>query len=358
MESDAALLSEVMEKWITEKSRLKWTEKTAQDNRRWVLAFISLCGDRPLDRYSKSDAVAFKELLLQLPPNSSKKAVLKGLDVAQAAVRAQDLGMEPMSAKNARKAFQYVGSLWRWSFAHYDEVEKNIFEGLTVEVNSDKRKERDKFTIDDLNTIFQSPVYTGCVSAAKWNLAGSYSMKGTAKFWVPLIALYSGARLGEVLQLYVSDICEEDGIFYFDINEDGEDKRLKTRTSERKVPIHQILVGYGFLDYVVALNRQGEKRVFPDVSLSVSGSYSDFFSRYFSRFLTGLEVKTSKKSFHSFRHNFKDACRECGAENVMDALQGHSEQGMSGRYGSGYSLKKLNEGLQKVGYSGLELSNG
>ena len=79
VESGAAFLSEVMEEWITEKSRLKWTEKTAQDNRRWVLAFISLCGDRPLNRYSKSDAVAFKELLLQLPPNSSKKAVLKAL---------------------------------------------------------------------------------------------------------------------------------------------------------------------------------------------------------------------------------------------------------------------------------------
>ena len=60
-------------------------------------------------------------------------------------------------------------------------------------------------------------------------------------------------------------------------------------------------------------------------------------------------------SFHSFRHTFEDACRENDVpKEIMDALQGHVSQDMSGRYGSGYSLQKLNEWLQKVRYSELE----
>lgn len=353
--SNAPLLSEVLEPWIKDKSRVSWTKKTAQDNRRWVAAFISLCGDKPLNDYRKADAMAFKELLLKLPPNCSKKKAFKGLSMADAAEKAQRIGEPPMSAKNAKKAFQYVGSLFRWSFAHYDELEKNIFDGITIEVDSNKRKERDKFSLDDLNTIFNSPLYTGCKSKRDIYKEGTYSMKGTARYWVPLLGLYTGARLGELLQLYVSDVKEEGGIHYLDINDNGGDKNLKTRTSERRVPIHQTLVDLGFLGHVQMMREQGRKRVFPDVKLGSAGTYSDPFSRFFSRYLEELQVKTSKKSFHSFRHNFKDACRVAGAESVMDVLQGHSEKGMSSRYGDGYELPRLNEGLQKVHYSGLEL---
>lgn len=239
---DVPLLSEVVSKWVEDKSRVSWTPQTSRDHQRWVSAFISVSGDKPFNSYRKADAMAFKSLLLKLPANWSKKAAFKGMDIAKAAESAQLLGLEPMSSKNARKVFQYVGSLWRWLFAHYDELEKNIFEGITIEAHSDKRKERDSFTIDDLNTIFSSSLYTGCKSEGRLYQSGSHSMKGTAKFWVPLIALYSGARMGEILQLYPSDIKEENGIHYFDFNADGDDKTLKTRTSERKVPIHQMLI--------------------------------------------------------------------------------------------------------------------
>ncbi len=41
----------------------------------------------------------------------------------------------------------------------------------------------------------------------------------------------------------------------------------------------------------------------------------------------------------------------------MDTLQGHGEEGMSGRYGRGYVLTKLNEAMAQLRYQGLDLSH-
>ncbi|MGE4340931.1 MAG: hypothetical protein AB7E55_34025, partial [Pigmentiphaga sp.] len=70
------------------------------------------------------------------------------------------------------------------------------------------------------------------------------------------------------------------------------------------------------------------------------------------------EDQRSKNAFHSFRHCFEDACRDSGIpKEVMDALQGHGEEGMSGRYGRGYVLAKLNETMAQLRYQGLDLSH-
>ena len=49
------------------------------------------------------------------------------------------------------------------------------------------------------------------------------------KFWLPLIALYSGMRMGEIVQLLASDLKQEGDIWYFDVSRgEGNEKTLKT----------------------------------------------------------------------------------------------------------------------------------
>ncbi len=45
-----------------------------------------------------------------------------------------------------------------------------------------------------------------------------------ARFWVPLIALYSGMRVEEICQLYIADIVQIDNIWCFSVNENTENK--------------------------------------------------------------------------------------------------------------------------------------
>ncbi len=186
---NGVLLSEVVDKWVADKSRVSWKKRTAQDHKHATSMFIELHGDRSFNSYSKSDAVAFKEFLVTFPANWTKNKQLRDLSLLEVTDKAHKLGIAPMSATNAKKMFQYLSELWGWMFAHYDEVERNIFDGITVEVHSVKRNERNPFTIEELNAIFSAPIFKGCQSESRWKNAGDFSMKDTAKFWVPLIGL-------------------------------------------------------------------------------------------------------------------------------------------------------------------------
>ncbi len=70
-----------------------------------------------------------------------------------------------------------------------------------------------------------------------------------------------------------------------------------------------------------------------------------------------LGIKDSRKVFHSFRHTYRDACREAGLdEELADALMGHSNtQKMGRRYGSSFSVGSLKKAADKIAYPGLEI---
>jgi integrase len=354
----APLLSKVAKDWIAEKSRTSWVEKTTRENTVWINNFILVAGDKQLNQYSKADGRAFKSLLMKLPPNWNKQKALKGMDIISAADKAAQVELKPMAHRTANKIMQFVGAFWNWAAQHYDECPTNPIAGLQVTINTSVREEREPFSLAELQAIFKAPIYTGCKSAHFWRQPGKAKLRGSGLYWVPLISLFTGARAGEIIQLYVDDVREDCGIVYFDINRDGEDKRLKNNSSIRKIPAHKTLMDIGLAQLVRIRREHKEQRLFPDLLIGADGYYSSPFSKLYKRFLESVNVKHDKVAFHSFRHCFEDACRNSGVPlEVMNALQGHSQPGMAGRYGSGYSLKVLAGEIAKVQYDGLDLSH-
>jgi integrase len=357
-QSQTPLLSVAVEDWAEEKARTSWVPKTKHEHLTWMGHFLAVNGDRPLDAYTKADARAFKAILLKLPANWNKYAELQGLPLDKAATKADKTGLKPMSDSNVNKLLGFVGSFWNWAAKHYDEAPVSPFRGLKIAERKRVRDERDPFTVDELHAIFSAPLYTGCKSLHHWQKPGGVVPRDSGLYWVPLISLYTGARLGEIIQLYIEDVREEHDVLFFDINDRGEDKRIKTAYSERSVPIHKHLLDMGFMDLVEKRRSQGQKRVFPDLPMGEDGYYSSPFSKKFSRFLKVAGVKHKKNAFHSFRHNFEDACRDSDiSTEVMDALQGHGPEGMSKRYGRGYYLRKLNEAMARLQFRDLDLNH-
>ena len=353
------LLSMAVEEWAQEKARTSWVAKTEREHRVWMDHFITVAGDRPLGSYTKIDGRAFKAILLKLPANWNKFDALKALAFDRAAEKAHELGLSPMSDSNVNKLLGFVGSFWNWAANNFDDAPLNPLQGLKVKVRNNVREERDPFTLDELKAIFTAPLYTGCHSVRNWKQPGSQVPRDAGIFWVPLIALYTGARLGEIIQLYTDDVRENDGILNFDINKDGEDKRLKNPNSKRSIPIHSALIEMGLLEHIEKCRKQREQRLFPDLKMGADGYYSSPFSKHFNnRFLPSANIKRGKNAFHSFRHSFEDACRDCDiSKEIMDALQGHGEGGMSARYGRGFMLIKLDEAMKKLRYRGLDLTH-
>ena len=176
-------------------------------------------------------------------------------------------------------------------------------------------------------------------------------------------------RLTECCQLFVSDIQEIDNTPCILINDDpdgDEDeqdaKRVKTDAGKRYVPVHPELVRIGFLNFVKEKKSPGGRRLFPELKKGADGYYSGPFSKWFNdtnRFLDKAGAKAKGTSFHSFRHNYRDALREADiSPQRVRALGGWARGGGAEEiYGGGLKASTLYKEIEKIEYPGLNLSH-
>lgn len=205
------------------------------------------------------------------------------------------------------------------------------------------RNKKKAFSKQQLKTLFESDAYT----------IGTF--KRASDYWVPLLGLFTGAREAELCQLEVSDVRRDaaTGLWLLDINSD-QDKKLKTDTSAREVPLHPKLVELGFLDFVTQVATANKARLFSDEERNKRGEFGNF-SKRFNRYKEGLGIKTdphNKLDFHSFRHTLQTLLFEKGEEEyIVNALCGHSTARRSEgvrTYSRGPGLKAKYEVLLKL----------
>jgi len=176
--------------------------------------------------------------------------------------------------------------------------------------------------------------------------------------WMVLLGLYQGARLEELAQLRLDDVKAVNGVWCLKIHADGTGQRLKNAASRRTLPVHRAILNAGFLAYLVELRQRGERRLFPEFSADAHGRYGSTYSKAFSRLQrVELGLKDRRLVFHSLRHSFEDACREAELDGgVIDALMGHAPNyGRGYQYGSGDSVRRLKEAIDRIEYPGLEV---
>src|SRR5262249_34858263 len=158
--------------------------------------------------------------------------------------------------------------------------------------------------------------------------------------------------LNEACQLHVEDVAVEKGIPCLVVSELQSDggssmKRLKNQASRRVVPIHSILLRTGFVQFAESRRKQGgSPQLFSELSAGKSGRYSNPFSKWFGRYLTSLFGEKPRATFHSLRHNFRDALRDGGVGiEAVERLGGwrrkHASQ--EREYGQGLSIKRLRQ---------------
>ncbi len=264
---------------------------------------MEIAGDKPVNAYVQADGIKFKDIQLALPINR-QKAPFKGLsriEVAEEGDRARERPA-PMSISSIRSPSRTnsgtVALFFAWAKARDSSVVNPVAE-QRVEVRRNKRggKKRHPWTIDELNRMFAAPIFTGCRSSRHWKQPGNLVLRESAKYWVPLIALFSGLRLGEIIQMQVADVKTMEGIEYFDVtpidfeedDEEGyeptEEKSLKTHragVASRSTRRFSILGSPSSLTYS---ERRGESRLFPEFGRAEDdGSWSKQFSKYFKRF--------------------------------------------------------------------------
>lgn len=328
---------------------------------------VGLWGERRTIR--SIDRETCRELLdtlIWLPTNAEKKFPKLSPVQASAMAKAKGLSgtLSPASVNGYMTKFRAVMNF----AANEGWIERNPAKGLQVIDRVRRRDKRLPFSVEQLRLIFDAPLYRGCVD--DW---AGYSTPGCARprrgrFWVPLIALFSGMRMNEICQLHAADIHRLDGVDCFFVTEGPSDsdngKRLKTAASERFIPIHPTLIKMGFMTFVTERRATGAVRLFSELQKSSTGYYSDPFSKWFRRFLQRAGADRPKTCFHSFRHCYRDALREARIDHeVALALGGWtSANGGEGgetaaAYGRGYRAQTLYEAMGRIAYPDLDLSH-
>lgn len=179
---------------------------------------------------------------------------------------------------------------------------------------------------------------------------------------MPLIALFTGARLGESCQLDTTDIRTVEGVDCIVVSlrslNGTTDKQLKTTASDQLIPVHSTLVVCGLLHFAEATPKAGEKKLFDDIEVGSTGSRPVAFSKWFTHFLRACGAQRTCTSFHSFGHNFKDELRAARIDHDIALLlvgwtTGSSRTSVHGNYGSGYRVDALHEAVCRLSFEQL-----
>lgn len=288
--------------------------KTLAEYKNSLKYVVEILLDKPANDVTLDDAEMFQKTLSLLPANIGKRREFTGKSVEAILTLNKKHKNPTLQPRTVQKHLDRCKSFFTWCF-HNKRVDSNVFENRRLLKSSvQKRGTKERFYDEDLKRIFDPAIYP---------------MDSPSKFFIPLLALYTGARVNELAQIHLSDICKERGITYIWFNENDAartHKRLKNESAERFCPIHPDLVKTGFLEYVQDCKALGFERLFPHLPYSEMNGYGDSASDQFNRYLRAkVGIKERSKSLHSFRHTFNDEMKQNGVnEEYRCEIAGHS----------------------------------
>ena len=323
-------------------------DKTEDEIRNSVKFLTECFGDIPIGDITKEKSNIIKSHIKNFPKNKTKNPKYRDKDfhsLMKMNIPQQDI----IHLTTINKHLGHLSSFMIWC-VNNGYCNTNPFTGMKIKQKKSPRDERDRFTEQELKEMFSKQNYLHYTKVEK---DSSY------RYWVPLIGIFSGMRCGEICSLYLDNIREISGNqrtkrWCFDILEEPNrpDKRLKTQSSRRIVPIHDTLLDLGFIDFINLLKKDTKrKRVFEELDYR-EGTYIRSISRFFNnRYLPLLGIKTNKNGFHSFRHSVKDHLKQLGVEpHFINELVGHSQGNIDlDRYGKRYNPDILyNKCVKKI----------
>jgi integrase len=322
--SDGLTLDGLFERWQRER---RPAPRSVMECEFTVRRFRELYGRLPINAISRQQVRDFREAMTQFPTQLSNEEAR--LPLPEILRRYEGRAVPRASAVSARKRLGFLKTLLRLAVDAGD-LHENPADGIRIgEVG---RRQRLPFSADDLKSIFHRAPFV-----ARGDRGSIY--------WLMILGLHTGARLGELLQLVPSDIQVSNGIEYIDITNEGS-RRLKTDSSRRRVPIHPQLKALGFVEWA---QKQSEGLFSDMLPTDLGKQISKQPSRDLNRLIRAAGVKDELKTFHSLRHTFKDMCREASVEEAIgDALTGHAGGGVGRRYGAGFSLAVLAGAVDKL----------
>ncbi|MGN8117498.1 DUF6538 domain-containing protein [Labrys sp. 22185] len=305
------------------------------------------------------------DILVEMPVKASETKEFKGLTPSQTVARnkVMEAPKPAISTKTVNKSLSALGSFCVWLIKRGTIDTANPVEGF---YHAKPESTVRAYSSAELTSLFSSPAFIGCLGDDKLsqNIKPGDLKIRDERFWLPLVSLFSGARLGELAQLLIDDVRIEHGRHVFFITPEGDaSKTLKTKQSARIVPVHRELERLGFIAHWQSMKDKGETRLFPDIERNDQNRIGGGFSRWYGRYATAIGLKSDRTvNFHSFRHSFIDACRSADfLDSEFAFAVGHARSGTKTTRGYGSisegTINRACEIVDAVSYTGLDLKH-
>ena len=129
-----------------------------------------------------------------------------------------------------------------------------------------------------------------------------------AQFWSILIGLYTGLRLGEIAQLYPTDIKQSDEVWFIDLVE-SDGRSLKSEAGERQVPLHPRLLELGLPELAAQAAKADRKTLFEGMVTDPKNKQAGAnISKWFLRFRRSCGVLGARHHFTRYASHSHRLC--------------------------------------------------
>lgn len=201
-------------------------------------------------------------------------------------------------------------------------IASNPAEGLTIKVGKSRKLRSKGFYDQEASAILKH---------ARSFVAGREAPKlAAAKRWVPWLCAFTGARVGEMLQLRKADVRREGK--HWVVHVTPEAGAVKTDEA-RDVVLHRQVIDEGFPEFY-AKSKSGYLFMDPKAGeLGVRNAVKTARNKV-NTFVREVVKDPNVKPSHGWRHRFKTVGIEQEvAMRVLDAIQGHAPRNVSEGYG-------------------------
>lgn len=265
----------------------------------YLRRFREMFGDIAAAEITRAQAKEFAATLAQLPNSGFLRIKERGSDVETLLAIVDERPELPRLRTTAiERHLEAVRAILSWAVTE-ELVPSNPFLNIRPPATAGEPTKVKPFRPDEMRRLLSH------VDAA-WH--HPERRRDIDRWWITYVAVYSGARLAEICQLFKEDVRQERGVWIIDINAEG-GKKVKNKPSIRKIPVHPRLIEMGFLDYVAGAKEGG--RIFSSLKPHADGRIGHDVSNTFGwlkRYKAGFT--SCSHNLHSLRHSFSDACRE------------------------------------------------
>jgi integrase len=291
--------------------------------------FLEFVGDKPISDIKQADIKGFFVLLNRLPPRA--KALARKLKLSLTALaeltHAERLSIDTINdTYKASLRLFLIDAKRDWLDEGFPPHITTDGSGYTGTSKGGESKQR-ALSRDELKRLFEGPEFQGF----------SENLGELHKYWLPLLGLYTGARVNELCQINPqTDVFKDPatGIWCICLNEDSEAgegivKSMKGGKN-RAIPMHRHLIELGFPEYLEAIKKTKAKQLFPawkPRSGRAAPSAIDWFGTFLDEIgLRGVENENGRslRGMHAFRHTLLTYGRLAGVN--LRCISGHAEK--------------------------------